>query len=259
MNKVVLITGATKNTGYATAKRFAKEGWNVCVTSRDDKGAQEAATRLQTEYPDVKIEGIAYEQSNVENIRAGFRRVKKLFGRLDAFIPNAAHLAVGLDSLTTTPEQWDEVMNANLRGTFFGCQEAAKLMVENDGGAIAVVSSVHANQSIPGRVAYSASKAGLNAMVRCMAVEMGHLHIRVNSLIAGAIWTERWLSQTPEQTQKRRDQYPAGKESTPEDIASALYFLCSDLSPTITGTELTVDSGISICLLPYNKHWNDKE
>ena len=120
MNKVVLITGATKNTGYATAKRFAKEGWNVCVTSRDDKGAQEAATRLQTEYPDVKIEGIAYEQSNVENIRAGFRRVKKLFGRLDAFIPNAAHLAVGLDSLTTTPEQWDEVMNANLRGTFFG-------------------------------------------------------------------------------------------------------------------------------------------
>lgn len=80
----------------------------------------------------------------------------------------------------------------------------------------------------------------------------------VNSLIAGAIWTERWLSQTPEQTQKRRDQYPAGRESAPEDIASALYFLCSDQSPTITGTELTVDSGISICLLPYNKHWNDK-
>lgn len=139
---------------------LCKEGWDVCITSRDDKGAQEAATRLQTEYPDVKIEGIAYEQSNVENIRAGFRRVKELFGRLDAFIPNAAHLAVGLDSLTTTPEQWDEVMNANLRGTFFGCQEAAKMMVENDGGAIAVVSSVHANQSIPGRVAYSASKAG---------------------------------------------------------------------------------------------------
>lgn len=257
MNRVVMITGAARNTGYAAAQRFAKEGWDVCITSRSAESAQDAAAKLRQDYPDVRIEGISMVQGKIESIRAAFGQVRQLFSRLDAFIPNAANLAIDLDTLTTTPEQWDDVMNDNLRGTFFGCQEAAKIMMQNGGGAIAMVSSVHANQSITGRVAYSTTKAGINAMARCMAVELGYLNIRVNTVLAGAIWTERWLSLTPEQRQIRRDRYPAGRESRPEDIAAALYYLCSEQSPTVTGTELTVDSGISACLLPYNKHWND--
>lgn len=258
MKKVVMITGAVRNTGYAAAQRFAREGWNVCVTSRDEEGAAAAAEKLQGEYPDIRALGVAMDQSSVESITLAFQKVWAAFGRLDAFIPNAAHLGIDMDTLTTTPEQWDAVINANLRGTFFGCQEAAKLMAQTGGGAIAMVSSVHAHQAMPGRIAYAASKAGISAMARCMAVELGHLHIRVNSVIAGAIWTERWLALTPEQAQTRRDRYPAGKESSPENIAAALYYLCSDESPTVTGSELTVDSGATICLLPYDKHWNEK-
>ncbi len=253
--KVAFVTGAVRNTGYAIAQRFAREGWNVCISSRDEASAKEAVARLEKEFPQTEFLGIGIDQSYIEQIEAGFKKIEAHFGRLDAFVANAAHLAVDYNTFNTTPEMWDSVMNANVRGTFFCSQAAARLM-EKTGGSIVLISSVHANQSITGRVAYSASKAAINAMMRCMAVELGYLGIRVNALIAGAIWTERWATQSEEVTAKRRSQYPAGKESAPEDIASAVYFLASDQSPTITGTEMTVDSGISVCLLPYNKDWN---
>jgi len=253
--KVAFVTGAVRNTGYAIAQRFAREGWNVCISSRDEASAKEAVARLEKEFPQTEFLGIGIDQSYIEQIETGFKKIEAHFGRLDAFVANAAHLAVDYNTFNTTPEMWDSVMNANVRGTFFCSQAAARLM-EKTGGSIVLISSVHANQSITGRVAYSASKAAINAMMRCMAVELGYLGIRVNALIAGAIWTERWATQSEEVTAKRRSQYPAGKESAPEDIASAVYFLASDQSPTITGTEMTVDSGISVCLLPYNKDWN---
>lgn len=253
--KVAFVTGAVRNTGYAIAQRFAREGWNVCISSRDEASAKEAVARLEKEFPQTEFLGIGIDQSYIEQIEACFKKIEAHFGRLDAFVANAAHLAVDYNTFNTTPEMWDSVMNANVRGTFFCSQAAARLM-EKTGGSIVLISSVHANQSITGRVAYSASKAAINAMMRCMAVELGYLGIRVNALIAGAIWTERWATQSEEVTAKRRSQYPAGKESAPEDIASAVYFLASDQSPTITGTEMTVDSGISVCLLPYNKDWN---
>ena len=253
--KVAFVTGAVRNTGYAIAQRFAREGWNVCISSRDEASAKEAVARLEKEFPQTEFLGIGIDQSYIEQIEAGFKKIEAHFGRLDAFVANAAHLAVDYNTFNTTPEMWDSVMNANVRGTFFCSQAAARLM-EKTGGSIVLISSVHANQSITGRVAYSASKAAINAMMRCMAVELGYLGIRVNALIAGAIWTERWATQSEEVTAKRRSQYPAGKESAPEDIASAVYFLASDQSPTITGTEMPVDSGISVCLLPYNKDWN---
>lgn len=256
MNKVMFVTGATRNTGLAIAKRFAAEGYDVCISSRDEASAQDTARELQNAYPQVAFLGVGMDPAVVSQIRVAFQRIDERFGRLDAFISNAANLAVGMNTFNISEDDWDAVMNANTRGTFFGCQEAVKLMQKVGGGSIVAISSVHANASITGRVAYSASKGAINAMVRCMAVELGYLNIRVNSLIAGAIWGERWASQTPEETELRRRKYPAGRESSPDDIAASVYFLCSDQAPTITGTEFTVDSGISICLLPYDKEWN---
>ena len=225
MHRTVLITGAARNTGSAIARRFAKEGYNVCITSRSEHSAVEAAQKLQEEYPDIRVLGIAMEQSNLEQIEDAFLRFKNTFGRLDVFVANAADLGVGYHIYNTTPEDWDRIMNANVRGIFLCCQQAAKQMT--DGGAIVFISSVHANQSIVGRVAYSTSKAALGGMMRSLALELANQGIRVNSLIAGAIWTERWAAQTQEETQERRKKYPTGKESSPEEIASATYFLAS--------------------------------
>ena len=259
MRKVAFVTGAVRNTGLAIARRFAQEGYDVALSSRDEASARETAERLGKEFPEVSFLGVGMDPARVGEIRAAFRRIGETFGRLDAFVSNAAHLAVDYSVFNTTEEMWDAVLNANTRGTFFCCQEAVPLMEKAGGGSIVAISSVHSEQSIAGRVAYSSSKAAINAMMRCLAVELGHLNIRANAILAGAIWTDRWAAQTDEQTAQRRKKYPAGRESSPEEIANAVYFLCSDLSRTITGTELTVDSGISICLLPYNKEWNRHE
>lgn len=248
-NKTVLVTGATRNTGLAVVEKFAREGWDVILTSRDTESAMGAAAMVNAKYPDVRISGIKMEFDTPETITEAFGTVDTLCDSLDAFVANAADLAVGCSIMNTTPEQYDQVMNVNLRGNFFCCQESARRM--KNGGSIVVVSSIHANGSIWGRALYSTSKAGLNALVRCMAVELGHLGIRANALIAGAIWSHRWDEQPAEVTAARRAQYPAGRESKPEEIAASVYFLCSDEAKTITGTEMTVDSGLSVCLLPY--------
>ena len=228
MPKVVFVTGAVRNLGLAIARRFAQEGYCVALSSRNEADAVRTAESLQADFPGQQFLGLGMDPAKVSDIREAFRRIDARFGRLDAFVSNAAHLAVDYSTFNMTEEMWDAVMDANTKGTFFGCQQAVPLMQKAGGGSIVAISSVHANQSITGRVAYSASKAAINAMMRCMAVELGYLNIRANALLAGAIWSERWAAQTPEQTARRRLKYPAGQESSPDEVAGAVYFLCSD-------------------------------
>ena len=257
-NKVVFITGATKNTGYAIARKFAGEGYNVCISSRNIQSAEDAATALIKEFPKIKAVGYKMAQADPLEIEEVFEKIQSEFGRLDTFIANAAHLGVGLSILNTTPGQYDEVMDANAKGYFFCSQAAAKIMVRQGGGTIVLISSVHAHGAVPGRIVYAASKGAINSMCRGIAIELGKYNIRCNCLIAGAIRSDRWEDLTAEEAAKKRDRYPVGKESSPQDIANSVYFLASDQSPTVTGAEFAVDSGISICLLPYDKEWNNK-
>ena len=251
--KTMLVTGATKNTGWAIARRFVADGWNVVLTSRDAASAEEAAARLKAAFPSADALGAAMDPAKVGDIRAAFAAAKARFGRLDAFVNNAAHLGVGMSVLNSTEADWDAVMNANARAAFFGSQEAARLM--KDGGSIVFISSCHAKKTIPGRALYTASKAALGGITRSLALELGCLGIRVNAILAGAIRTDRWDGLTDEEIAARRARWPVGKESTPDDIAAAAAFLCSDGAQTISGAEIPVDSGVGACLLQYNKDW----
>ena len=124
MKKTIFITGATKNTGLAIARRFAADGWNVAVSSRDRAAAEETAQALAAEFEGVETLGLAMDPAEVPSIRAAFAALKDRFGRLDAFVSNAANLGVGFSVLNSEESDWDAVMNANARGTFFGAQEA---------------------------------------------------------------------------------------------------------------------------------------
>lgn len=252
-NKTMFVTGATKNTGWAIARRFASQGWNVTVSSREAAAAEAAAAKLKAEFPQAETLGLGMDPAKVEDVRTAFAAIAVRFGRLDAFVNCAAHLGVGMSILNTTVEDYDALMNANVRAPFFCVQEAVKLM--KDGGSVTFISSCHAHKSIPGRICYSVSKAALGGMVRSLAVELGPLGVRANAILAGAIRTDRWNPLTPEEVQARRDRYPAGRESFPDDIAAAVAFLASDEARTITGIEMPVDSGIGACLLQYNKGW----
>lgn len=246
----VFITGATKNTGYSIACKFASEGYDVAVSSMELERAKEAAEKLSKQYS-VKAKGYELDIRNVDRIKEVFEEIKTDFGGLDTFVANGAALGVGQDLLSVTVEEFDDLMNTNLRGTYFCCQSAAKIMKDANKGSIVIISSVHSHEAIWGRSLYTVSKGGLNALARSIAIELGPYNVRANAIIAGAIKTDRWNDLTDEQIAQKRENWPIGIESTGEDIANGAYYLGTDLSKTVTGTELTIDSGVLISLLPF--------
>lgn len=251
MNKVAFVTGGVRNSGLAIAEKFAQEGYDICITSRNYNDAAAKAAELAEKY-NIDAVGYGLDLEDPADISRVFTDVNAHFGRLDALVCNSANLGIGQTVLSITPDEFDSVMNVNIRGTFFCCQEAAKLM-EKSGGAIVLIGSVHYKAAVRGRVGYAISKGAVASMVHNLAFELAEYGIRVNHLIPGAIRTDRWDGISDEEAARRRANWPLGVESTGEDIASAVYFLASEQAKTITGAELAVDSGILTCLLNYSK------
>ena len=247
----VFITGAVKNTGYAIAEKFASHGYDVAISSRTYNALNEAVNKLKSHY-DVKVKGYVLNLSDVEDIKRVFAYIEQDFGRLDVFVPNAANLGVDCDMQKVIENDYDDVIDVNLKGTYFCCQQAALIMCKQKKGSIVIISSVHSKACIWGRSLYAMSKGGLNALMRSMAIEFAPYGIRTNCIIAGQIRTDRWDKLTSEQIEAKRQNWPVGEESTGDDIANGVFYLGTDLSRTVSGTELTIDSGILATLLPYH-------
>ena len=249
--KVVLITGAVKNSGYAMALKFAREGYSVCITSRNARNAAQTAAEISREYG-VPARGFGLDLESPKDIRRVFGELYEEFHRLDVFVGNSANLGVGILAADITEEEYDGVMNVNAKGNFFCCQEAYRIMRQQHSGSIVLIGSVHARGAIFGRTTYAMSKGAISSLTRNLAFEFAGDGVRVNSVVPGAVRTDRWDSFTPEQEAARRKNWPLGMEASGDDIANAVYFLASDQSKSTTGTELVVDSGVLTCLLAYN-------
>lgn len=250
--KNILITGAAVNTGFAIAKVFAKNGWGVGITSLDEQSAKSAAKKIADEFS-VHAEGYALEISSTEQIESVFNKFQKDFGTLDTFVANAANLGINFGLLNTDEENFQAITDVNIKGTFFCCQAAAEIMKRQGGGAIVTIGSVQALGAVRGRTVYSMTKAAISSLVKNMAFELGEYGIRANNLVAGAIHSARWDVLSEEVKAQRRSRYPIGRESTEEEIANGVFFLGTDLSSSTTGTDLVIDSGVTVCLLPYSK------
>lgn len=254
--KAVLITGAARNTGLACAEKFLSQGYAVAITSRKPDAAEEAVQKLREKFPDADVLGLAMETEKVDDIRAAFAKVKETWGRLDSLICNAADPGYNQSILTTTPEQYDHVMNSNARGYFFCAQEAAKIMLEQNKGSIVLIGSIHSKRALGGRICYASSKGAIDVMNRNICYELGKFGIRCNIIVAGAVYNDRWERYTEADYEAMRGRWPLGAESLPADIANAAFFLCSDEARTISGAELAVDSGVGIVMNAYNKNWD---
>ncbi len=249
--KTVLITGATRNTGLAIAKRFAKEGFQIALTSREAFPAEKTAKAIEKEFS-VKCRGYEMTFDGIDSIQRVFQKMEEDFGSLDVFVANSVNLGLNVGLLNATEADFDAICNVNLKGTFFACQKAAELM-KSCGGSIVTIGSVQGMGAVFGRTVYAMTKAGISMLVKSMAYELGKFGIRVNNLVAGAIHSVRWDALSEEEICRRREKYPIGRESTEEEIAEAVFFLASDKAGSITGIDFTVDSGLSACLLPYQK------
>ena len=249
--KTVFITGANRNTGLAIAKRFAEEGYQVAISSRSLEKAQETAAELEKTYK-IKAKGYGLSLRDINEIKKVFADIKETFGGLDVFVGNSAHLGVDQEFLRVTEEEFDEVVDVNMKANYFCSQQAALLMKEKKKGSIVLIGSVHYRAVIWGRSLYSSTKGAMATMIKSLALELAEYGIRVNQVVPGAIRTERYDDMSEETLAKRRENWPLGVESTGEDIANGVYYLASDQARTITGTDLTIDSGITVCLLTYN-------
>lgn len=251
MQKVVLVLGGTRNTGIAVVRKFASQGFAVALTSRRQAEADRAAAETAADYP-VPVRGYETDMRSVASVRALFARVREDFGRVDVMVTVAADLGMGFSVMDATEEAFDNVMDTNIKGCFFCCQEAAHLMQEQGGGSIVLIGSVHGGGAVWGRSLYATSKGAVHSMVRNLALELAEYHIRVNEVVPGAVRTDRWDGISPEEEARRRRNWPTGREADPSEIAEGVWYLSSDAAKSITGTDLVIDSGVSACLLAYN-------
>lgn len=255
MNKAVLITGAQMGTGYAIAEKFAGEGWDVFITSRRQEAAEEAAQKLARTYG-VFAKGYGCDIRNEQQVIDIFKDIDSTGKFVHTVVLNAANMgfdpkdpAAGQDFWTVPVEAFQKVFETNLVWNFTIIRQAAIRMREKGTGAVVFVSSNTAYRAIPNRAAYSASKGAINAFAKALAVDLGPFGIRCNAVLPGTIKTQRWVQMGSKQIVNGA-LTPIGDISDFEDIANAVWFLGTDMSKNITGTELLVDGGMSCQLYP---------
>lgn len=254
MKRAVFVTGAASGTGYAAAARFAKEGYAAVITSRDGARAEAAAEELSRTYG-VPARGYELPVRDEERVRAVFRDLDDRGWLASTVVLNAADLgfgtdpAKGQDFFTVSAEEFARVFETNLVWNFMIVRQAALRMRESGGGAVVFIGSNTAYRAIPNRTAYCASKGGMIALAKAMAVDLGPYGIRCNIVLPGTIKTERWKKMGDNQIVNGA-LTPLGDISDYEDIAEAVWYLGSDASKNVTGAELTVDGGMSCQLYP---------
>lgn len=244
--KVAFITGATSGIGAVTAELFAAEGACVAVAGRN-AGRGEAVVARITEQDGVAT-FIATDVSEPDSIAAALNLTAERFGGLDVLYNNAGGSSSADGPVTVAPlEEFWRCIKLDLFGTYLGCRFAIPLMQKRGGGSIINAASIMGAMGVPNRDAYAAAKGGVIALTRSMAVEFAKDRIRVNTIVPGAVATERVLGffEKEPHLKSQWDAYLLGL-AEPIDVAYAALYLASDESRRTTGQILPVDSGILI-------------
>ena len=239
-HKVALVTGAARGIGLAVAKRFLAEGWRVAlldilgdVLEKSVAGLNEADATL----------ALTCDVSDTDAVASALAKIERRFGRLDALINNAG-VAVFTPVMETSDADWERVLAVNLTGPFLCTKAAVPLMRKHGGGAIVNITSISGLRASTLRSAYGTSKAGLAHLTKQLAVELAELGIRVNGVAPGPVDTA--MAKAVHSAEIRADYHgaiPLNRYGLEEELAEAVYFLCSDRASYITGQILAVDGG----------------
>ena len=243
--KVLFITGATSGIGKATALRFAQAGANIVAVGRNETELK----RLEQDLLelDVRCLTIAADLSRDDAADMALAKATDVLGGIDILVNAAGHISNGTVE-TTTLDQWDAMLDINLRSVFLLMQKALPSLVERRGN-IVNVSSVTGLRAFPGVLAYCVSKAGLDQLTRCAALELAARGVRVNAVNPGVVITEihKRGGMSNEQyaafLEHSKSTHPLGRVGKPEEIAELIAFLASDRASWITGATYSIDGG----------------
>jgi NAD(P)-dependent dehydrogenase (short-subunit alcohol dehydrogenase family) len=243
-NKVALITGGGSGIGKASCLLFAREGAKVVVVDVKKESAEATAKEIGGQ-----AKAFAADVSKAKDAEAMVKFAEESFGKLNIVFNNAGVFHPKDESVTTTPEDiWDMVIDINLKGVFFGCKYAIPALLRAGGGSIINTASFVAvmGAAVP-QIAYTASKGGVLAMTREIAIEFARKNIRANSLCPGPVETPLLaeLLADPARRQRRLVHIPPGRFARAEEMANAALFLASDESSYVNGTTFLVDGGIT--------------
>jgi 3-oxoacyl-[acyl-carrier protein] reductase len=242
--KVALITGGSRGIGKAIALKLASLGADIVINySSSDKKAKEVIEQVKA----MGRQGIAVK-ADVSIMNEAEKLVNEgidKFGKIDILVNNAGITRDNL-LMRMTEQEWDDVLNVNLKGTFNVTKSAIRKMLRQKNGSIINISSVVGVTGNAGQCNYSASKAGMIGFTKSLAKEVGKKSVRVNAVAPGFIKTDMTDALSEELKQEYLKNIPLNRLGTPEDIANAVAFLASDISQYITGQVIIVDGGMSV-------------
>lgn len=246
-DKVAVITGAGSGIGRVAATIFADEGARVVVA--DVVAEQAESTAVEIVAAGGAATAFTVDVSDEAQVRAMVRAAVDTYGGLDVLFNNAGIFPDDDGGiLDTPPETWQRVMEVNLKGVWLGCRAAVPAMLDSGGGSIVNVASFVALMgAATAQIAYTASKGGVLAMTRELAVEYARRRIRANSICPGPVETPLLaeLLSDPDRRQRRLVHIPMGRFGRPEEIARGALFLASDEASFVTGSALVIDGGIT--------------
>lgn len=252
MRKVALVTGSTRGIGLGIAKALGKKGYHVIISGTQP---EEANRQMLSQLEDIHYEYFQLNIADLENQKAIFEHIKNNLGRLDVLVNNAGVAPlVRADLLETSPESFDRVLDINLRGTFFMCQQAANLMIsmqekkmESYQPRIINISSISAYTSSVNRPEYCISKAGISMVTALFADRLAEAGIPVFEIRPGIIQTDMTRAVT-EKYQRLIDHgiTPIRRFGQPEDVAQAVLAVCSGLMDFTTGQVINADGGFHL-------------
>ena len=244
--KIAVITGAASGIGKATAELFVREGARVVVADRDGDGAAKVASALGD-----AAWSYAVDVSDSAQVKRMMDGTVARFGRLDLLVNNAGYGIRG-NVVTTTEEDWDALMAVNLKGVFLCSKHALPLMAANGGGVIVNTASTTASVGIPDRAAYVASKGGVAALTRAMALDHAADGVRVNCVAPGVTWSSYYEEMVATHADpddflaKLKARAPMNRWAEPSEIATAILWLASDEASFATGSTVTIDGGYTV-------------
>jgi meso-butanediol dehydrogenase/(S,S)-butanediol dehydrogenase/diacetyl reductase len=247
---VAIITGGGSGIGKACALRFAREGYRVVVVDRAEIGGRTTVEELRGQGKEALF--IQADVSKEEECQRFARGAIEAFGRIDALVTSAGIRVFGT-VLESTEEDWDRILNVNLKGVSFSCKAALPRMIEQKSGAIVLIGSTTALTGRTNMPLYDATKFGVLSLTRSLAATHGRHNIRVNAICPSLTLTEfhfnkaRTEGLSPEQLRQRHQGYGLlGRPGEPEEIAAAVFFMASKEASFVTGQYLIVDGGFSI-------------